>query len=197
MKFFAWFILCFWCTCADSQIILRGAKLNGATVAVTNAAATPPSSTTFVLSGTGTLVHPGNFTGFFGCQFIPSVNMTVTDLGFMMLSGNTQTHTVSLTDNSSTLLAQTSALATSGQTPGNYIFGTVTSVHLTSGTEYYIQVSGTSGGDGYFNDSGTFTTTSDAAVTASVFSTSLGSSPTVSTSGVKIFGPVNMKYTVP
>lgn len=155
------------------------------------------SSTTFVTSGHGSLVHPGNFTGFFGCQFIPSVNLTVTDLGFMMLAGNTQTHTVYLIDNSLTILAQTSALATTGQTADTDIFGSVTPPHLTSGTEYYIIVTGTSDGDDYYNDSGTFATTSDAVVTASVFSTSLSNIPTVSTSGVKIFGRVNMKYTVP
>lgn len=185
------------CLISNGQVKLQNAKVSNVLFSQTLTGGGGGGSTTFVLSGTGTLVHPGNFTGFFGCQFVPSVNMTVTDLGFMMLSGNTHTHTVSLTDDSSTLLAQTSPLATSGQTANTYIFGSVTSAHLTSGTTYYIQVSGTSGGDDYYNDTGTFTTTSDALITASVFSTSLGVIPTTSTSGVNIFGPVNMKYTVP
>lgn len=152
--------------------------------------------TAFIVSGHGSTTQAGNFA--VGYEFVPGVNMTITAVGLMMISGNTGSHVVYIKSAEAlcTIIATSSAINFSGQTPGNYIYVTLgTPVSLTSGTHYQIQGDYFTGSDLFYNDNVTLTPTSDGTISESTYYD--GTSCHINTSGRFGFIGPNFKYTSP
>ena len=157
--------------------------------AVTQSA--PPASIIMVTGQTlGTSYN--QFTGSLGFQFVPTSNITITDLGRWVISGNSLTHVVGIYNSSCVLLGSVTVNC-SGATPSQYLYGHLTSgVSLVAGQTYSIQTTELSGGDVFYLDSTTITTTGDVGTLSSIFSPC-----TVHAAGAFSYGPVNAQYTKP
>ncbi len=91
-----------------------------------------------------------DFAGDAGFKFTPTSNLVVTALGRVNVSGNTQTHAVTLYDATPTALGSVSIDASLG-TPGTYEYAPLGSpVSLTSGTPYYLMSVEFNGGDQWY-----------------------------------------------
>lgn len=155
--------------------------------------APPPSSGSPFI----TAITPGSlrndFSSFVGFAFqVGGADITITDLGRWVYSGNSQSHTIKITNGSYTTLCSAS-LNTSGQTAGQFAYVSCTPTVLTIGNTYYLLAEEFNGGDQWSNDdcSG-LTHTSDANITFSVYY--LGSLTTNNSD--QSYVPVNLKYTV-
>jgi hypothetical protein len=126
-------------------------------------------------------------------------NITVTDLGRWVISGNSQSHTISLLDNSGTVLASV-AVATSAAPIGDYKYGSITPTVLTAATIYWVASAETNGGDQWYNTINTsapgYTTTSAANTAFKAFDTTGACGGAAPSSGGtdNAFVPVNFKY---
>lgn len=197
MRFILCLVLALCVGNSNAQIILRGARLNGGKVGFTNAASGGGGgSTTFITSGHGSTTQAGNFA--VGYAFTPSFNITITDVGLMMIAGNTGSHVVYIKSAEAlcTIIATSSAINFSGQTPGNYIYTHLSSpVSLTAGTQYQIQGDYFTGSDLFYDDNVTLVSTSDGVINESTYYD--GSSCHINTSGSFGFIGPNFKYTNP
>lgn len=132
-----------------------------------------------------------DFTGYVGFRFtVGSSNITITDLGRWVLSGNSGSHTVRITDVSGTLIVS-AIVNTSGASVG-FVYSSITPTVLSAGTDYFIQSLETSGADTWYDDAGptgAYTTTSDATLTNSSYS-----DPPVTNTANRTYGPPNFKY---
>lgn len=153
-------------------------------------------STTFITSGHGTDTR-NDFTGIVGMKFTASANMTVTDLGFMVIGTPTHTHVVYLQDSDGVVLAQTSAIDPTGWPNDTYKYGSITPTALVNGDSYFIQVAVVTLQDSWYNDLADVVSTADGTITSSTFAAATGVTPSASTSGTRSFGPTNFKYTKP
>lgn len=122
------------------------------------ASSTPPTDTPFLTGQTlGTLRN--NLTGKVGFEFRPTSNMTVTQLGRWVVSGNSGSHVLELRTVTNTLL-QSCTVNTSGATSGQYLYGTITAQSLSGGTNYMVVSNETSSGDQWYDLDTTITTSS-------------------------------------
>lgn len=146
-----------------------------------------------VITGQSLGTLRNNFSGIVGFKFtVGAANITVTDLGRWVPSGNSGSHTIYLTDASGTVLASVS-VNTSGQ-PVAYLYGSITPTVLTAAAAYCIISQETSSGDQFYDDDTTLTSTADITVTTSCYTTSVGGSISTSTGGLHSYGPSNFKY---
>jgi Domain of unknown function (DUF4082) len=129
------------------------------------------------------------YTGTVGFKFTTTYAITVTALGRWVVSGNSGTHTVALYNSSCSSLGSVS-VATSGATAGQFKYVNLgTPVALVTGT-YYVMSSETNGGDQWYDDNTTVTTSAVGSVTGSVDGTC-----TVDVNGPHSYVPVDFQYT--
>jgi hypothetical protein len=160
-----------------------------------NAAAVGGGGTALVLTGSNANAA-NSLSGGLGFEFVVGAsNITVTELGRWVISGNSGTHTLRLMDSSGNDLG-TVSVNTSGATPGQYLYGTLgTPVVLTAGGTYCVMSDETSGGDQAYFDVTSCTTTAAAAMNKYAYRTGYsGAYSTVGTANYQA-GPVNLKYT--
>lgn len=149
---------------------------------------------TNVMTGTAR----NDFAGCAGVDFTPSSDITVTSLGRWVISGNSLTHTIYILDYTTPFTLSISGVVdTSGATPGQYVYVSVSPTVLTSGHKYSIISSETNGGDQFYNDTDTtITTTAATSDFSSVFiSGSCAGAQTENTAmGHKSYVPPNFQY---
>lgn len=136
-----------------------------------------------------------NYTGCIGFEFRVSSPIVVWQLGRWVLAGNSQAHTLLLSDPSGNTLGLTS-LATAGQTAGSFAYSDLPApIVLLPGT-YVVSSQETYGGDQWYDGDTSVVSTSVGSVLASVWSTApCGAINTGgSTSGAYSFVPVNFTY---
>jgi hypothetical protein len=135
-----------------------------------------------------------NSTAAFGINFIADSNMTVTELGRWVISGNSQTHTVTIRNNAGASLGSVSIDASSGA--GAFKYAVLSSpVSLTAGNRYWILSDETNGGDQWYNGDSAVSFTADFSSIFSAYFVSVGDFGS-EVSG-KNHGPVSFKYTIP
>lgn len=147
--------------------------------------------------------NQNNFTGYVGAVLVmPSSDTGVTihlvALGRWVVSGNSQTHIVALSNSvaGGTLVAS-AVVNTAGATPGTYAYtylSTPIQLIYTAGNSWSLQSHETSGGDA-FGDITTkyFPNTELFAVTSGAVNGSVNSGTTTSNA----YGPLNFLYTIP
>lgn len=187
----------FICCSLHAQIVLNGATLRGATIGTTNATGGGGGvGTAFITSGHGSTTRH-DFTGVVGYKItVGASNITVTDLGRIVVSGNTATHVVYLEDTGGNVLASCT-VATAGGIANTYVYNSITPTVLSASGGYWIVTAEVNNGDDWYNDNADLTSTGDATVETSGFASGPNVNPTASISGLRGFGPPNFKYTVP
>lgn len=134
------------------------------------------------------------FTGF---KFtVGGAGITVTELGRWNYSGDSQTHTLCITDSTGAILASVSINAALG-TPGSYQFAALGSPVVLSASTVYAVLSQEPNGD-TFEDGigGDISYTSVATVNGAVYAGQTPGLPlNVVAAGDFSYGPVNFKYT--
>jgi hypothetical protein len=134
-----------------------------------------------------TTVTPGtprnNFTGYVGLLLsVGSSSVTVNSLGRYCLIGNTQSHTIYLSQNSGTTLA--SATITCPGNVSTFVYGCLPSPYtLAASTNYYLMASEISGGDWWYDDNASVTTTAVASDNYSIYSGSPNNGIIINSSG--------------
>ncbi len=116
------------------------------------------NSTSYVTSfASGTLRN--DYNGWVGYEFTTgSFSLTITALGRLVQSGNTQSHELALIDASSGDTVATVTVDTSGATAGQIEYASLTTqVTLLPNHEYYLVSQETSGGDDWSDKNATFT----------------------------------------
>lgn len=155
------------------------------------------SSDTPLVTGQTLGTLRSNFTGCAGFIFTAQQAMTVTKLGRWVVSGNTGSHTLTLTDVTGTSLGSCS-LNTSGQTAGAYAYCTLgSSVSLSNTIQYLMFSQESSGGDQWYDDNTAITVTSAATVASSEFGTISGANCTAvggNATGLHSYVPPNLQY---
>jgi hypothetical protein len=122
--------------------------------------------TTYALNGPPVR---NNFSGWVGMKFtVGTSSLSVSSLGRMCIAGNSGTHTVKVVNATTGLDVGSVSLSMAGCSAGQFKYGSL-SLTVQAGTAYYLVSQETSGGDQWY-DYGTLTTTSDAAVNGSVYS---------------------------
>ncbi len=147
-------------------------------------------SITFITTQTlGTLRN--NFSGLVGFRFAvnTSSNITVTDLGRWVVSGNSGSHFVGLYNMVGTGTLLTSAtVVTSGAAVG-FAYAACTPVTLTAGSTYVVQSTETSGGDQWYDSNTVLTPVSTIGSILSAQFSILSSNGAANNS----YGPVSFK----
>jgi len=174
-------------------------------VVVTNSqgSATSAAATLSVLSpGTAfvTSVNLGvgrnDYSGFVGMKLIVGSNaLVVSSLGRYVAPLNTQAHTVVILDAATGIQLGTASVATAGVTAGTFAYANLASpVTLSPNAIYYIMSQETQGGDGWYDNTTTAQTTTDATLMGSVYGVSW---PYIThdTAG-RMYVPVSFKYIV-
>lgn len=149
----------------------------------------PPTTFEFITSpGSGTL--RSDYGDFVGCAFtVGASNITVSELGRWVVSGNSGTHTIKITDAANVTIVSAS-INTSGLSVGyNYVACTPTV--LTSGVTYYIFSGETNGGDQWYNAAAA-TCTAAGTIDASMYI--IGGVITLNATGSETYVPINFKY---
>jgi predicted outer membrane repeat protein len=138
-----------------------------------------------------------DFSGWVGAQVtVGSSNLTVTQLGRMMVAGNTGTHTVKLVDTATGQDVASVDVSMAGGTPGQFQYATLSSpVTLLAGHTYYLVSQEVAGGDQWYDWDSSVTTTSAASVGPVWSSDGSTWNPFAPASGNE-YGPVDLKYTV-
>jgi hypothetical protein len=136
-----------------------------------------------------------NLSTFVGLKFtVGSANITVTELGRWVASGNTQTHIIKLVSSSGTDIAGGSvSLSLSGIASGQYAYAVLASpIVLQANTSYYIVSQEFNGGDLWYDQGPvTVANSSAGAVNDAVY---LSSSYTNGRAGSYSYVPVNFQY---
>ena len=107
-----------------------------------------------------------DFTGSVGFAVtIGGSNITVTQLGRWVVSGNSQSHTLYILDNSCSIVASV-AVNTSGASAGAFLYGTLSSpITLSADAIYYVTSAKTNGADQRHS----YDTTSAAVITSGAY----------------------------
>jgi hypothetical protein len=150
------------------------------------------ASTAFVTSYVQSTAR-NDFDGWLGLGFtVGPAPITVTQLGRLWLSGNSQTHTLKLI--SSITGANVSvSISMTGGSAGQFVYGTLSSaVTLSANTRYYLVSQETAGGDQWGHDNTTVTTASNATCDGPVLSDPYGGW-TLRLVPNTTFGPLNFR----
>lgn len=188
------FILLLCQSLVAQQTVIQNAKLQNANIGQAVASG-GVASTTFVISGVGSARH--DFTAYLGYEFRPSFDITITDIGRMVLTGNSGSHPLYLCDASGNILVTATPVNTSGKPAGTPIFSSITPTALTHGVDYVVVSGETLNGDDWGSDDVSLTTTSDAVIGQSRYTVTIGTAFSTGTVGTFGYGPVNFKYTKP
>jgi hypothetical protein len=130
-------------------------------------------------------------TGEVGFQFtVVGSNITVTSLGRWVVSGNSGTHLLVLRSGDCSTLIASVTVNTSGATPGQYLYGSITPVTLTAGTSYRLMSTELNTGDQWYSN-GPFTTTSAANTESAAYNVT-GTCGNAAAN--ESYGPMNLKY---
>jgi hypothetical protein len=155
-------------------------------------AGSTPFVTSFVA---GTLRN--NYSGWVGMQVTAGASpVTVTELGRIMVSGNSGTHTVKLVrvSDGQDVPGGSVSIAMSGGTVGQFKYATLASpVVLAANTNYWLMSQETFGGDSWSDLNTTVTTTSVATVNTAAYGTGPGAWVAIAGPN-QTYGPVNFKY---
>jgi hypothetical protein len=139
-----------------------------------------------------------DYTGFIGMQITTGTKyLSVSSLGRFVLSGNTQAHLVKIVDASTGLDVGSVTIDTSAATAGKFAYAALSSpATLVPGISYYIVSQETSGGDGWYDNNTTVTTTLDASVIGGVSGdlTTLPENWSTGTTANQEYGPVDFLY---
>lgn len=104
---------------------------------------------------------------------VGATDITVTHLGRWVVSGNSETHVVTLYDGTDVATDGIGNVTvdTNGATPAEFVYEALASpVTLTSGNTYYLMSLENNGGDEWYTDSGTHpTTTGDATLVGACY----------------------------
>lgn len=147
----------------------------------------PPVSTEFITSSLATSLR-NDFSGEVGFGFtVGASNITVTDLGRWVVSGNSGSHNLRITDGAVNLV--TASVNTAGQ-PVGYLYTPCTPTVLLAGVTYYLFSTEVNTGDQWYNE-GVVTSTAVATILGSYY---IFPGITLSTAGSYTFVPVNFKY---
>ena len=157
---------------------------------------TPPPSNAFVTGMVlGTLRN--DYSGWVGMQIVVGANpLTVTNLGRMMVLGNSGTHTVKLVRAGDGLDVGSAVVTMSGGTVSNFQYASLSSpVTLAANTAYYVLSQEVAGGDRWGDMWDTVVTTTPVAVVPGVaWGTGPGAYNTYPLAG-HCFVPVGFRYT--
>lgn len=137
-----------------------------------------------------------DFTGCVGSTFtVGLANITVTDLGRWVISGNSGSHTLVLQafDSPFTGLGSVS-INTSGAPTGAFLYGSITPVVLTAGIRYVVLSNETNAGDQWYNDNTIITTTTDAVNLQDANAGSCPGSVSNAQAAPNAYVPVSFKY---
>ncbi|MEO8592843.1 MAG: hypothetical protein ABI759_05950 [Candidatus Solibacter sp.] len=156
----------------------------------------PPSGQSYLIN-----MFPGtvrnDFTGFVGMRLaVGPTAMTVSSLGRLMSTGNTDTHTLKLVNAATGADVPGGAVAVSmaGKTPGTFVYGVLaTPVILAANGAYYVGSQEASGKDRWYDLNTTVLTTSDATVTSAAWADATWH--TLGGNG-NAYVPVNFGYTL-
>jgi YVTN family beta-propeller protein len=157
-----------------------------------------PPSTNYVTSASlGTLRN--NYSGWVGIGFkVGSSPVTVTGLGRIFAPGNTGSHTVEIVtaSNGQGVSGGSVSISMAGGTAGSFVYANLPStVTLNANTSYYILTQETAGGDQWYDDNTTLTTTSVASETGAVWSPDGVTLNPIGSAG-ESYGPVDFLYTI-
>ncbi len=153
------------------------------------------AATTSWVTGQSLGTLRNDFEGTLGTEFTVVNNLTVTDLGYWVVSGNNQLHTISLLTTGCVVLA-TKNINTTGLPVGFNFVSLSTPVPLTAGLTYFLAATQVFGGDQFYSNDTVITTTSDATAISSCYDA--GFCPiNIPADGSHCFGPLSFKYTVP
>jgi hypothetical protein len=138
-----------------------------------------------------------DFTGCVGVEFTAAANFTVYELARWVVSGNSQTHTVTLLNATGTVLGSVS-VNTSGAPAGAFKYVALGSpVALTNGNVYHIHSSEVASSDVFLDSVGTtLTPTAVANTIRSSFDADCTGTPTFGGQVNTGFGPTNLKYSL-
>lgn len=134
-----------------------------------------------------------NFSGWVGCQFTPSQDITVTHLGRIWLTGNSGSRTVEIWIPGGALKAS-AVIDLSAGVNDQYNYTAVTPVLLTSGQPYYISSLESSGGLQWREGTTAPSTCGHAVCDRAGFHESTANALHSGNAG-QIFVPVNFKHT--
>jgi len=137
-----------------------------------------------------------DITGHVGLTFTTVAAITISELGRWVVSGNSQSHTISLVKWSDKSVVASAVVATAGATPGQFLYAACTPVTLLAATYYAIVSTETSGGDQWYNASaGNQVVFTSGTYSGYCYSTS--TIPNLVDGGVaaRPFGPPDAKYT--
>lgn len=120
----------------------------------------PAGGSTEFVTGVSAGSARNDYSDYIGCKItVGGAGVTVTHLGRWVISGNSGTHTVKITDGGGTTLGSVS-VNTSGATPGTFVYTALGSpVALSASSAYYIASLESGGGDQWLDFTGTVCTT--------------------------------------
>lgn len=155
----------------------------------------PPPSGTTAFAGIQSLgALRNNYAGWVGDRVVVGANpITVTQLGRIMVSGNTGTHALKLVNAATEQDIASVSISMSG-TPGTFKYGVLpTPVVLAAGSTVWVLTQETSGGDQWHDHAGTvLTPASVAAITGLIWGGPPWSQAVVGAN--ECFGPVSFMY---
>lgn len=153
-------------------------------------------ATPYITSFTGDGVTLRNdFDGCVGGFFtVGASSITISQLGRWKISGNSQTHTVSIKANDGTLIASAIVDMSTGST-GTFVYTSISDTVLSASTTYNILCSEVNGGDQWNDQNGiNVTVTSDATWGGAAYQVACNGSPNHISAGPGnyCYGPYNM-----
>ncbi len=129
-------------------------------------AATPPPAGTAFITGQSLGTPRSNFTAELGCVIVVGgSNITVTQLGRWVISGNSASHLLKIRKASDASVVGSVSVNTSGATTGAFLYGTLGSpITLNASETYYLLSEETNMGDEWYDNDTTVTSTAVASV---------------------------------
>lgn len=157
-----------------------------------------PTSTTDSFSVYPTTANRNDFTGAVGFTFTVTDTITITEIGRLYVSGNTQNHAVKLWRSTDTVtpIATGTILASSTSDSNGIKYISITPVTLVAGLTYAVAIDETNAGDQWrnsWNPSGFIK--SHFTVTQAVYSTTQGTYPTGAGAVSEMYNVCVFKYT--
>lgn len=135
-----------------------------------------------------------NFSGCVGFQFtVGASNITLTGIGRWVTSGNSGSHLLYVTDTSGAVKASVT-VNTSGATPNQYLYGSVSNTTLTASTSYNVYSTEANAGDQWSDNDAVVGNTLAASMVGAAVGGSCPGSATVTNAGQHSYVPVNIQY---
>jgi hypothetical protein len=177
---------------ATLAAVIAGAVVFSSTT-ITQATATTTAPTAFVTGFTPTTVR-NDFSGQVGMRIsVGASDISAGALGRSVLTGNAQSHRLSLQDAAGTVLA-TASVNLSGLPAGTFAYGSLASpVVLRAGASYVVLSDEVAGGDGWYDYSSQPVAGVGGQVTGAAYAVA-GGSVVVGASAAQAYGVVNLQF---